>query len=105
MPRKTVNYQGMKVRLKKGQSSLSTAQKNAIHRMESQMGRRGKTTGGSGCVVVFFGSKAVQRCEGRKLSTSAKRRYQRLRAAGKICRKKTAKAKGKQKLFTNRCGR
>ncbi len=101
--RKVVKYQGMKVRLKRGQASLSSQQKNAIHRMESERGGRKPLSTAAGCTIVFFRSKAVQRCDNRKLSTSAKSRYRSQVRRKEICRKKTRKSKGKQKLFTNRC--
>lgn len=47
----------------------------------------------SGCKLVVFGKqgcrtgRAVLRCEGKKLTTSAKKRYRRMVKAGEICRK------------------
>jgi hypothetical protein len=102
--RKVVSYQGLKVRLKKGQTKLSTQQKNAIHRMEQTMSERGRRTRkGEGCVVVFFRSKAVQRCAGSSLSRTAKSRWKRQVRNRELCRKTKRGHSRKVKLFTNRC--
>ena len=84
---------------------------------------RKKRSRRSGCTLVTFKRRTakgkvlpkgkqvtVERCEGRKLSTSAKRRFTAMKRRGDICIKKSGSIKrgrntirGSFKLFSNRC--
>lgn len=82
----------VRARLPKGVSSPASSKiQNALENVDQRLSSGGK------CTVVFFkrgsGYKAVQRCEGRKLSTSASRRFKR----SKPC------VSGKTKKFV-KCG-
>jgi len=102
--RKVVTYQKMRVRLKKGQTKLSTQQMNAIHQLESLRGGRKPLSMSPKCTIFFARSKAIQRCEGRKLRATNKKQCRRggtgwktkTRAQARAGRKPTAQ------LFT-RC--
>jgi len=91
MPVKTYTIAGKKVRvrLKKGATKLSAAQKNAAEAYAADYGL--KTA--AGCTLFFRGKKAEQRCDGNR----AKRK------AHKVCeRVKSGKNKGKCKPGTQR---
>ncbi|UCC72082.1 MAG: hypothetical protein JSV86_17190 [Gemmatimonadota bacterium] len=70
--RKVVKYQRMRVRLKAGQTSLSSRQKNQIHLLETQRGGRKPLSTSDRCIIFFSkDGRAVQRCEGRTINKAA----------------------------------
>lgn len=88
-----VGRTAVQVRLPKGARTLTPDLVNALDSMDQRV------SSGRGCVVAFFRGKggkrkAVQRCEGRSLSSQAKKRWNRLKGK-KICRGRGGKAKGK----------
>lgn len=67
----------VRARMPKGMAPSSSKVQNALSNMDQRVSSGGK------CTVVFFkrggGLKAVQRCEGRTLKASAKRRFNKSR--------------------------
>jgi hypothetical protein len=85
--RKVVKYQGMRVRLKAAQTSLSSAQKNKIHVLESMRGGRKPLSKSDKCIIFFSkDGRAVQRCEGRKINKAGLAKRGKAQAA-KNCRR------------------
>jgi hypothetical protein len=95
-----VKYDGVTVALPCGSKSLTASHKAAIDAEYTDAAwRKAKS---AGCRGVFFTkSRFGLRCPNRKLKTSAKKRFNRMKRQGEICLKK--KGRSKVKLFSNRC--
>lgn len=96
--RTNARYDGVTVALPCGSKKLSAAHKATIDAEYTDAAwKRAKA---AGCRGVFFTKgRFALRCPNRKLSTSAKSRFKRMKRQGEICFKK----RGKRKLFSARC--
>jgi hypothetical protein len=90
--------EGMKIALPCRATKLSASHKSALDDAFTQSAWDAGVR--KGCRVIFWPKgRIAMRCEGRKLSTSAKKRFKRQVRDGDICLKK----RGKRVRFSKRC--